>query len=137
MYKGNSNSNKVICNATFPLSEYLGGADAQIITNGTILDIRTSAKRRPFTYENLLQQLSYCLLDTNNEYEIHTLAWVYTRHSAVFKYPVDKLFSDINQTRKEFEEMILVNYGNYNSKDLEELYYQAKSKHLKSLYPEI
>lgn len=137
LYKGNYNSNKVICNATFLLSEYLGGADAQIITNGTILDIRTSSKRRPFTYENLLQQLSYCLLDTNNEYESHTLAWVYTRHSAVFKYPVDKLFGDINQTRKEFEEMILVNYGNYNSKDLEELYYQVKSKHLKSLYPEI
>lgn len=135
--KNNDNNNKVICNATFTLSQYLGGADAQIITNGTILDIRTSAKRRPFTYENLLQQLSYCLLDTNDEYSIHTLAWIYTRHSAVFKYPIHKLFGDINQTRKDFEEMILVNYGNYNSNDLEELYYQVKSKHLKSLYPEI
>ncbi len=96
----------------------MGGADAQIITNGTILDIRTSAKRKPFTYKNLLQQLSYCLLDTNNEYSIHTLAWVYTRHSAVFKYPVNKLFKNLNQTRKEFKEMILVDYGNYDDNSL-------------------
>lgn len=136
--KNNKNSSKkVICNVTFPLSDYLGGADAQIITNRNILDIRTSAKRRPFTYENLLQQLSYCLLDTDDEYGIQTLAWVYTRHSAVFKYPIHKLFNDINQTRKEFKEMILVNYGNYNSDDLEELYHPVKSKNLKYLHPEI
>lgn len=135
--KGNSSSNKVICNTTFPLSEYLAGADAQIITNGTILDVRTSAKRKPFTYENLLQQLSYCLLDTNDEYSIHTLAWVYTRHSAVFKYPVHKLFSNINQTRKEFEKMILLSYGNYDNEDLKDMYCQLKSNNLKSLSPEI
>ncbi|MEM7552628.1 MAG: hypothetical protein AAF378_00740 [Cyanobacteria bacterium P01_A01_bin.84] len=123
LYKGNPSTNKVICNATFTLSEYLGGADAQIITNGTILDVRTSAKRRPFTYENLLQQLSYCLLDIDNEYNLHTLSWVYTRHSAVFKYPIHKLFGNINQTRKEFGEMILNNYGDFD--DLE--YYQLES----------
>ncbi|MEO1374640.1 MAG: hypothetical protein AAFW70_10035 [Cyanobacteria bacterium J06635_10] len=135
--KNNDRSNKVICNATFTLSEYLGGADAQIITNGTILNIKTSAKSRPFTYENLLQQLSYCLLDSNNKYNIHTLTWVYTRHSAVFRYPVNKLFSDINQTRKDFEEIILFSYGNFDGYDLEEIYYQIKSNNLKSLYPEL
>lgn len=49
-----------ISNATFDLSRLLH-ADCQMIVGDAIVDIRTSAKRRPFTLNNFYQQLSYLL----------------------------------------------------------------------------
>ncbi|MFQ4143303.1 hypothetical protein [Chlorogloeopsis sp. ULAP02] len=106
---------KIICNGSFSLSELIGGADYQILVGNTLVDIRTTAKRRPCTLENFYQQISYCLLDSDDIYKINQLVWFYSRQQSAFCYPTSKLFRDIKATREEFKKMILANYG-YNRK---------------------
>jgi hypothetical protein len=85
-------------------------ADCQMIIGSSIIDIRTSAKRQPFTLNNLYQQLGYLLFDTNDEYQISNLVWVYSRQKVAFSYGVNELFKDINATREDFAQMIIKNY---------------------------
>lgn len=100
----------VTSNATFYLSELIH-ADCQMIIGNAIVDIRTTAKKKPFTLNNLYQQLSYLLFDSNNEYNINRLVWIYPRQKIVFHYSVNKLFKNIDVTRMEFKQMIKNNYG--------------------------
>lgn len=106
----NQVNGRITCNASYPLSEYLGGADAQIITGNTLIDVRTSAKKLPFSLENFYQQISYVLLDSDNAYGIEQLVWFYSRQQSVFFYPTDKIFRNLQATREEFKRMILDNY---------------------------
>ncbi len=78
----NQVSGRITCNVSYPLSEYLAGADAQIIAGNTLIDVRTSAKKRPFSLDNFYQQISYVLLDSNDTYGINQLVWFYSRHQA-------------------------------------------------------
>lgn len=103
-------SENVISNATFYLSNYLP-ADCQMIIGNAIIDIRTTAKKQPFTLNNLYQQLSYLLFDSNNEYDINKLVWIYPRQKILFHYSTDKLFKNIHATRIEFKQMVENNYG--------------------------
>ncbi len=108
----NGINSKIISNATFSLSNCIGGADAQIICDNRLIDVRTSAKRQPFTIDNLYQQIGYCLLDTDDMYSIRELVWYYSRQQALFTYPIEKLFRNLPRLRNEFAEMIWENYGN-------------------------
>lgn len=128
----------LISNATFPHSTKIGGADCQIIIGGgdenpcpvdgtslgtsnlankqqpqvtTLVDVRTSAKRKPFSLENFYQQISYVLLDTHDQYNIRYVAWFYSRQQSVFVYPISSLFRDIHALRQEFAQMIEDNYS--------------------------
>lgn len=97
---------KIKSNVSFPLSRNLGGADCQIIAGKMLLDVRVSAKRRPFTLENWHQQLSYLLLDTEDVHQIRQLVWFYPRQRTLISYPVNSLFKDLQQLRQEFAELI-------------------------------
>lgn len=96
-------------NATFELSSTLH-ADCQIIIDGTIVDIRTSAKRQPFTLNNFYQQIAYTLYDTEDAYKINQLVWVYTRQQVTFSYKIDQLFKNLEATRADFKKMLITNY---------------------------
>lgn len=98
-----------VSNATFSLSSILH-ADCQMIIDDTIIDIRTSAKRQPFTLNNFYQQISYLLYDTEDTYKINQMVWVYTRQQITFSYKIDQLFKDLKATRADFKEMIVTNY---------------------------
>lgn len=106
----NQVSGNITCNASYPLSQYIGGADCQIIAGNTLIDVRTTAKKRPFSLENFYQQISYVLLDSNDTYSINQLVWFYSRQQSVFFYPTDKIFRNLQATREEFKKMILDNY---------------------------
>lgn len=108
-------------NATFDCSGNVGGADAQIITGNTLVDVRTTAKRRPFGLNNFYQQLAYCLMDTSDRYEIKQLAWFYSRQRSVFLYPVTSLFKNLEQTRIEFRHMIDENYQKEDNDPMDRL----------------
>lgn len=94
-------------NPTFAGSIYVGGADAQLIVDGNLIDVRTTAKRRPFTVENLWQQIGYILLDFNNEYKIENACWYYSRQQILLEHPVEMLFKDLRKTREEFLTMLI------------------------------
>lgn len=100
-----------ISNATFTLSS-LVHADCQLIIDNAIIDVRTTAKRQPFTLNNFYQQLSYLLFDSEDEYRLNKLTWIYTRQKVAFSYDVSQLFKDINSTRRDFKQMIECSYEN-------------------------
>ncbi|MBD2629673.1 hypothetical protein [Trichormus variabilis] len=97
-------------NVTFPHSSDLGGADCQIIANNAIVDIRVTAKKQPFTLNNLYQQVAYLLMDTNDEHQINQLIWFYPRQQVIFTYPVKELFTDLKKTRREFSKFLNNHY---------------------------
>ena len=101
---------KIIPHATFTLSNHIGGADC-LLCGDALIDIRTTVKRCPFTMENLYQQISYVLLDCDDQYGIEQLIWFYSRQASVFCYPTNKLFRDLPSLREEFKTMILENYS--------------------------
>ena len=98
-------SKNAVLNPTFAGSSSLGGADAQLIVDGNLLDIRTTKSSKPFTVKNFWQQLAYVLLDWNDEYEIQTISWYYTRQKSYFSYEVNDMFTDLQSTREEFKEV--------------------------------
>lgn len=101
---------KIISNCTFTLSNYIGGADC-LVCGDALIDIRTTVKRCPFTLENFYQQISYVLLDYDDQYSIKQLIWFYSRQASVFCYPTNKLFRNLPLLREEFKTMILENYS--------------------------
>lgn len=124
-----------ISNATFGLSRLLH-ADCQMIIDNAILDVRTTAKRQPFTLNNFYQQLSYLLYDSDDIYKITKLVWVYTRQKVAFSYRVDQLFKDIGATRADFKQMIVENYKGSETVSREKLPHRKHvitSTHAKSL----
>ena len=95
------NSKDVTVNASFSGSHLVGGADAQMISNGILIDIKTSKLRQPFTQKDLYQQLAYWLLDYDNQYNIKEIVWVYPRHQMFLRYGIDKMFPQLPQRSYE------------------------------------
>lgn len=101
-----SQKSKYHCNPSFAGSHLVKGADAQIILDGCLIDVRTTLKSHPFSKENFFQQIAYTLLDFTDQYKIHTLVWYYSRQQAVFHYPVAKLFHALQEKRSEFRDYL-------------------------------
>ncbi len=68
-------------------------ADAQLIIGSTLVEIKTSMKRRPMTFESLVQQLAYVGFDCDNRYQLKNVAWIFPRHQKVMLTPLTTLLS--------------------------------------------
>ena len=93
-------------NPSFALSADVGGADANMIIDGTLVDIRTTAKRTPLDLDNIIQQVGYYLLDAEDEYSIDSITWIYTRQEIMFDHPISYLLSDEKQARLGFLRLV-------------------------------
>lgn len=102
---GLDNPRNAVLNLTFAGSNCVGGADAQLIVDGNLLDIRTTKSSKPFTVKNFWQQLAYVLLDWDDKYEVETISWYYTRQKSYFSYEVADMFTNLQNTREEFKEV--------------------------------
>lgn len=91
---------------TFAGSPDVGGADANGILNGMLLDIRCTRKQEPFDLHNLRQQIMYAVLDYQDTYHIHSLAWYYARQRCLIVYPLAHLVHDIARLRADFQDFI-------------------------------
>lgn len=85
-------SDDINVNATFAGSQLVGGADAQMISNGILIDIKTSRLKAPFTKKDLYQQLAYWLLDCDNQWNLNEIVWVYPRHQMFLRYGIQESF---------------------------------------------
>ena len=92
-------SGHIVPNPTFTGSLLVGGADAQLIIDHTMFDVRTTMKKEPAQLTNFYQQISYLLLDVYDHYRIENLAWYYSRQRAMFVYPVDAILPDVTGLR--------------------------------------
>lgn len=92
---------KIHRNVSFKDSYKVGGADAQMVCNGSLIDIRTSKLFRPFTKKDLYQQLAYCLFDSDNKWNIQEIIWIYPRHQMFLRYH-KKQFTFTNHPKLSF-----------------------------------
>ena len=87
---------EIYINPSFSRSYFVGGADANMIIGNTLFDVRTTAKSRPLTLDNIIQQIAYRLLDSDNKYGIDKICWYYTRQECMFIHDIG-LFIDKNK----------------------------------------
>jgi hypothetical protein len=104
-------------NPTFHYSWIVGGADAQAIVSidsndltipqnpnssrkNFLLDIKTSAKSRPVTEEQILQQLGYYFLDASNHL-IDGLMLYFPRHQSWGVYSISQFLNTSSEAANE------------------------------------
>ncbi len=81
---------KVVANPTMALSWKLGGADADLILDGCLLDIKVT-KAPTMRREVAYQLIGYVLADTNDSHSIARAGFYLARVPALLVWPVDEL----------------------------------------------
>ncbi len=87
----NAFAKPVTLNPTFAGSTLVGGADADIIVDGTLIEFKTSRQARPVDRDHLWQLLGYVLLDFEDVYNIHAIGFDFVRHNVTRSWRVDEL----------------------------------------------
>jgi hypothetical protein len=108
-----------VLNPTFAGSLDVGGADADLIIGGCLLDIKTTVKIG-FRSDWLYQLLGYVLLDYDNEYCIHEVALYFARQGVLLRWPLDKFLPlvtnqkapSLGEMRRQFQHAIRHQEGN-------------------------
>jgi hypothetical protein len=78
----------------------VGGADADIIVEGTIVEFKTSRQPRPVAREHLWQLLGYVLLDFEDAHSIHAAGFDFARHDMTRSWPVEELTGILAESRR-------------------------------------
>lgn len=107
-------SRAFVLNPTFSGSRDVGGADADLIIDGCLLEIKTS-KQAKIESSWLRQLAGYLLLDYNDEYHIQSLGIYMARQGLLFSWPVDEFLSiltgnsdvSLPQLRQDFRQLLL------------------------------
>jgi hypothetical protein len=101
-----------VLNPTFVGSLSIGGADADLIVDGCLLEIKTTVTPS-LSREVLYQLVGYVLLDFLNEYEIHSLGVYFSRQGRLVTWRLHELLEelageavDISSTRQEFRALL-------------------------------
>lgn len=84
-------------------SVYVGGADADLILDGTLVDIKT-IMHLEFTAETFRQIVGYWLLNQREHdmYHIHHLGVYYSRFGILFTFPVVGLLKPVEELRAHY-----------------------------------
>lgn len=99
-------SGDYIPSPTFEGSQDVGGADAFMIYNGVVWDVKCTKKSAPMTEDLLLQQIAYVLLDYEDEYELHSIGWYFARQRRTIVLKISSLIRDVKALRKELREWL-------------------------------
>ena len=87
---GNSPVTHLVMNPVFEGSRDVGGADADMIVNGCLTDLKCTVQPA-IKKEWLYQVLGYALLDYSNDYEIETGGFYMARQGAAISWNLDEL----------------------------------------------
>lgn len=101
------NQHAPIPNPTYDLSNRIGGAQADLIVNRTVVSVVTNTQ---FTQQNFHELIAYVLLDTNDTYSIQRLVWVFPLRQTSIVITIPELFRNLKKTRDEFKQMVEENY---------------------------
>ena len=102
-----------ILNPIFDGSGDVGGADADLIVDGTLIDIKTSMNPQiPLWF--IRELLGYTLLDYSDRYHIDSIGLYMSRQGILFKWSLDEVFGDlcpgpapsIAEMRAKFQELM-------------------------------
>lgn len=120
---------KPILNPTFSGSMFVGGADADLILDGCLIDLKTTKSKTPtrafLSRKDYYQLIGYVILDFKNEYNISSLSFYLARRGASVTWTVNDFIDQassgkwsIKKLRKDF----LTNFTFFNRiyQDLDE-----------------
>lgn len=121
-----------VLNPTFEGSKDIGGADGDLIVDGTLLDIKSTINSE-IQKQWIYQLLGYVLLDYSNQYKIRSIGLYMSRQRLLFKWDLhdtlQKLSSDtttnLEDLRREFRKIILTmrdKFVNRESKQSDPIY---------------
>jgi len=80
----------IVLNPNFAGSQYVGGADADLILDHRLVEIKTTVDAR-LDQNWLLQLLGYVLLDWDDQYAIDGLGVLFARQGALARWPLDRV----------------------------------------------
>jgi hypothetical protein len=107
-------SRPFVLNPTFLGSRDVGGADADLIVDSCLIEIKTS-KLTKIDPDWLRQLAGYLLLDYNEEHHIQSLGIYMARQGLLFRWSVDEFLAtltgksevSLSQLRQEFRQLFL------------------------------
>lgn len=82
-----------ILNPTFDGSGFIGGADADLIIDGCLVDIKTTVN--PMKENWIYQLLGYVLLDWHDEYKIKEVAVYFARQAFLLKWNLNDILREL------------------------------------------
>ena len=99
----NFSGDDVYLNPTFgQASSLVGGADADLIIDGSLIDIKTT-KNLSFTVKQWRQLIGYLtLIDIQGKFDIDKAGIYFSRHGYIYNFDADKVYSKTGY--KEFKE---------------------------------
>lgn len=87
----------LVLNPTFTLSVGLGGADADLIASGLLLDLKSTARPSGvLTRVDVWQLVGYVLADAEDEYAIHSVGISALRRRRWVTWPIDDLLAALS-----------------------------------------
>jgi hypothetical protein len=84
-----------IAGPCFPGSPDVGGADADLITDSLLLEIKTHANPARTARDTLRQLLGYLLLDYNDTYKLAMAGIYYARHARLVEWKIPELLQAV------------------------------------------
>ncbi len=87
-----------VLNPTFEGSSDVGGADADLMVDGCLIELKSGKK--PINSNDIRQVLGYYLLDYEDKREITSLAIYRTRHGVCHRWSVDDILLRTKDPRK-------------------------------------
>ena len=82
-----------VLNPKFDGGPDVGGADADLILDGTLIDFKATIRPETIKRSLLDQLLGYVLLDYTNPYRIEKVGRYFVRQGALLQWPVDSLMA--------------------------------------------
>jgi hypothetical protein len=89
---------------TFVQSVPLGGADADLICEGLLMDLKSSAQARIVGRHQLWQLAGYLLADTSNDYNIHSVGFAALRRRRCTYWPAQTFLDELGGSRRSLPE---------------------------------
>jgi hypothetical protein len=83
----------VVCGPTFAGSNLVGGADADVIVGGLLVDIKATVCPERAKSEMFRQLLGYVLLDTDDRYQLTGAGIFLARHGVLIDWTLPKLLA--------------------------------------------
>ena len=104
-------------NPNFDGSLAVGGADADLIVDGALIDIKTSIKPEITAY-SIRELLGYTLLDYSDHYQIDSVGLYMSRQGILFKWDLAEAITDlcpgqppsIAELRARFQEVVNIHF---------------------------
>jgi hypothetical protein len=87
-----------VCGPTFQGSEDIGGADADFILGGLLLDCKATIQPRRLGRDEIYQLAAYLLLDYDDEYGIDRVGLYLSRQGALIVWSVEELLRLLGAT---------------------------------------